>query len=65
MQQRLEGLEGLVSHIWKAVDVDIEFVSMAEFKTSTGEALKRLRPLWSPDASAESSTTPDRILNYF
>lgn len=47
----------MVSHICKAVDVDIESVSMAEFKTSTGEALKRLRPLSSPDTSAESSTT--------
>lgn len=57
MQQKFEELEGVVSHICKAMDVDIESVSMAEFKTSTGEALKRLRPLSSPDASAESSTT--------
>lgn len=60
MQQRLEELEGMVSHICKAIDVDIESVSMAEFKTSTGEALKRLRPLSSPEASATESVSTRR-----
>ncbi|TVY73556.1 Dehydrocurvularin biosynthesis regulator [Lachnellula suecica] len=58
MQQRLEELEGMVSHICKAIDVDIESVSMADFKTSAGEALKRLRPVSTPGTGAgEGSST--------
>lgn len=53
VQQRIEELEGMVSHICKSIDLDIESVSMAEFKSSTGEALKRLRQTSSPENRGE------------
>lgn len=43
----------MVSHICKAIDLDIESASMAEFKASTREALKRLRDTASSETREE------------
>lgn len=44
VQQRLQELESMLTHICKAIDVDIESVSVAEFKTKAEEALTRRLP---------------------
>ncbi|KAI9735792.1 MAG: hypothetical protein M1834_001256 [Cirrosporium novae-zelandiae] len=53
VQKKLEELEGMVRRICKAVDLNIESSSLADFETSATEALKRLRPTPSLETRAE------------
>ncbi|KAF4624037.1 hypothetical protein G7Y89_g14136 [Cudoniella acicularis] len=43
VQQRIQDLEGMVRHICKALDIDMESLTLAEFEVKTAEALKCLR----------------------
>lgn len=65
VQQRLEDLEGIVRHICKAIDLNMESLSLANFETSGMEALKRLRPASTPGTRVEedASTTRTDYLN--
>lgn len=58
--QRLEDLEGMVRHICKAIDLNIESSSLADFETSATEALRRLRPASTSETSVEEDPSTRR-----
>jgi hypothetical protein len=60
LQQRLEDLEGIVRHMCKAIDLNVESLSLAEFKTSEMEALKRLQLASTPGTRAEEDALTAR-----
>jgi hypothetical protein len=61
MQTRLDVLEGVVAHMCKLLDLDMEFSSLAEFEASATEALTRFRPLPTKLATQATRSAMNRL----
>ena len=58
LRQRLEELEGVVRQICGAIDIDADSATLAQFKSGTAEALKRIQQAKRPASESAGFSTP-------